>query len=109
VCDYDIAYKSAASQQKDLSMFVYGFDSFTVTAYFNLLVIALENGFRSFYKHVCPSNKEPYAFFNVYDDILKEPQLTRYFELMEILLGIRNAVAHQNYYLHEWQMCRLWW
>jgi hypothetical protein len=83
-------------QQKDLGLFVHGFDSFTVTAYFNLLFIALENGFRSFYKHVCISKKEPYAFFNVYDDILKELQLTRYFDLMEILRRIRNAVMHQN-------------
>jgi hypothetical protein len=53
-------------QQKDLSMFVHGFDSFTVTAYFNLLVIALENGFRSFYKHVCPSKNFDFRpFLNI--------------------------------------------
>jgi hypothetical protein len=84
----------------ELLEFVYGFDTFTVTAYFNLLFIALENGFRSFYKHVCPSKKEPNAFFNVYDDILKELQLTRYFKLMEILRRIRNAVMHQNGIYH---------
>jgi hypothetical protein len=83
-------------QQKHIDWFVGGFDSFTVTAYFSLLFIAIENGIRSFYKHVCPSKKEPHAIFNVYDDILKELELTRYFELMEILRLIRNAVMHQN-------------
>lgn len=66
-------------QQKHLGLFVHGFDSFTVTAYFNLLFIALENGFRSFYKHVCPSKKEPDHFFKVYDDILKELQYGKFY------------------------------
>jgi hypothetical protein len=35
--------------KNDMSLYVHGFDSFTITAYFNLLFIALENGFRSFY------------------------------------------------------------
>jgi hypothetical protein len=83
-------------QQKELGLFVHGFDSFTVTAYFNLLFIALENGFRSFYKHVCPSKNEPEKFFYVYDDILRELQLTRYYNLMQILRLIRNAMMHQN-------------
>ena len=51
-----------------------GFDSFTVTAYFNLLIIALENGFRTFYKIVCPSKREPMDSKTVYEDILKELQ-----------------------------------
>jgi hypothetical protein len=76
--------------------FIKGFDSFTVTSYFNLLFIALENGFRTFYKPVCPLKKKPIAFFNVYDDILKELQLTRYFKLMQILRMVRNAMMHQN-------------
>ena len=83
-------------EQKYLSMFVHGFDSFTVTAYFNLLFIALENGFSTFYKHVCPSKKDTGSILNIYDDILKELKLTRYFELMEILRHIRIAVMHQN-------------
>jgi hypothetical protein len=85
---------------KKMDAQIHGFDSFTVTAYFNLLFIALENGFRSFYKHVCPSKKEPNAFLNVYDDILEQLQLTRYFKLMEILRRIRNAVMHQNGIYH---------
>jgi hypothetical protein len=65
-------------------LFVGGFDSFTVTTYFNLLFIALEMVFvRS-------------ITFNVYDDILKELKLTRYFKLMEILRLVRNAMTHQN-------------
>jgi hypothetical protein len=83
-------------QQKHIDWFVGGFDSFTVMAYFSLLFITIENGFRSFYKHVCPSKNEPKSFFNVYDDILKELQLTRYLKLMRILRLIRNAVMHQN-------------
>lgn len=83
-------------RQEDMPTFVRGFDSFTVTAYFTLLFIALENGFRTFYKPVCPLKKEPKAFLNVYDDILKELQLTRYFKLMQILRIVRNAVMHQN-------------
>ena len=81
----DLISEIRRPQQEDIGWFVRGFDSFTVTAYFNLLFIALENGFRSFYKHVCPSKKEPNAFLNVYDDILEQLQLTRYFKLMEIL------------------------
>ena len=81
---------------KDMSMFVYGFDSFTITAYFNLLFIALENGFRSFYKSVFPLNKEPYAFNDVYTDILTDLQLTEYLNLMKILRLVRNAMMHQN-------------
>jgi hypothetical protein len=78
------------------NVFVKGFDSYTVTSYFNLLFIALENGFRTFYKPVCPLKKEPDAFFNVYDDILKELHLQRFFKLMEILRKVRNAMMHQN-------------
>jgi hypothetical protein len=53
--------------------YVKGFNSFTVTSYFNLMFIALENSFRTFYKLACPSKaKEPGAFFNVYDDLLKK-------------------------------------
>jgi hypothetical protein len=82
--------------QEDMDLFVRGFDSFTVTAYFNLLFIALENGFRSFYKPVLPYKKEPGYFKNVYTDILTELQLTRYLDLMEILRSVRNAMMHQN-------------
>src|SRR5437764_3679939 len=39
-------------------VFIKGFDSFSVTSYFNLLFIALENGFRTFYKPAC-SKKAP--------------------------------------------------
>jgi hypothetical protein len=82
--------------QKDMSTFVGGFDSFTITAYFNLLVIALENGFRTFYKPVFPSKLEPSNFINVYSDVLRELELARYLDLMEILRKIRNAMMHQN-------------
>jgi hypothetical protein len=81
--------------QADEDIFIKGFDSFTVTAYFNLLFIALENGFRTFYKTVCPTKREPGDIKTVYDDILKELQLNRYFDL-EILRKIRNALMHQN-------------
>ena len=77
-------------------VFIKGFDSFTVTSYFDLLFIALENGFRTFYTPVCPLKKKPHAFFNVYHDILNELQLTRYFMLMQILRMVRNAMMHQN-------------
>lgn len=83
-------------EQKDKRMFVGGFDSFTVMAYFNLLFIALENGFRTFYNVVCPTKKVPDDFKSIYDDILKELQLTRYFDLMQILRRGRNACMHQN-------------
>lgn len=79
--------------QKD--MFVGGFDSFTVTAYFNLLFIALENGFSTFYKIVCTTKGKPGDFRTVYDDILKELQLTRYYKL-KILRKGRNACMHTN-------------
>jgi hypothetical protein len=80
----------------DMDIFINGFDSFTVTAYFNLLFIALENGFSTFYKIVCPTKGKPGDFKTVYDDILKELQLDRYLDLMEILRKIRNALMHQN-------------
>jgi hypothetical protein len=35
-----------------LRIFVRGFDSFTITAYFTLLFIAIENSFRAFHKAV---------------------------------------------------------
>ena len=76
--------------------YVGGFDSFTITAYFNLLVIALENGFRSFYKPVFPSKNVPDNFYDVYKNILSDLQLTRYLNLMEILRLVRNALMHQN-------------
>lgn len=82
--------------QASEDIYIKGFDSFTVTAYFNLLFIALENGFRTFYKIVCPTRREPGDFKTVYDDILKELQLDRYLDLMEILRKIRNALMHQN-------------
>jgi hypothetical protein len=44
---------------KDMDIFIKGFDFFTVTAYFNLLIFALENGFRTFYKIVCPTKGKP--------------------------------------------------
>ncbi len=78
------------------NVFVKGFDSFTVTSYFNLLFIALENGFRTFYKPVCPLKKEPDAIFDIYNDILNELHLQRFFKLMEILRKVRNAMMHQN-------------
>jgi hypothetical protein len=81
---------------EDVDTFVKGFDSFTVTAYFNLLFIALENGFRTFYKVVCPTKKVPKDFKNIYDDILRELQLIRYFDLMQILRMGRNACMHTN-------------
>jgi hypothetical protein len=81
--------------QQDIDLYVRGFDSFTVTAYFNLLFIALENGFSSFYKPVF-QKKEPDSFKSVYSDILTELQLNRYIDLMEILRTVRNAVMHQN-------------
>jgi hypothetical protein len=43
----DLISEIRRPQQEDIGWFVRGFDSFTVTAYFNLLFIALENGFRS--------------------------------------------------------------
>ena len=78
------------------NVFIKGFDTFTVTSYFSLLFIALENGLRTFYRPVCPLKDKPRTFFNVYDDILKELNLKRYFKLMQILRKIRNAVMHQN-------------
>jgi hypothetical protein len=83
---------------QDMDIFVKGFDSFTVTAYFNLLFIALENGFRTFYKIVCPTKGEPGRrdFNTIYEDILKELQLDRYLDLMKILRKVRNALTHQN-------------
>ncbi|HXP51489.1 MAG TPA: hypothetical protein VN922_16150 [Bacteroidia bacterium] len=48
------------------------------------------------YKIVCPTKSEPRDFKTVYDDILKELQLDRYLDLMEILRKIRNALMHQN-------------
>jgi hypothetical protein len=77
-------------------MFVGGFDYFIVTAYFNLLFIALENGFRTFYKIVCPTKGKPRNFITVYDGILKELQHSRYYNLMEILRKDRNACLHTN-------------
>jgi hypothetical protein len=68
-------------QQKDMSLFVHGFDSFTLTAYFNLLFIALENGFRVFYKPVFSSKNVPDAFYDVYKNILLDLQLSRYLDL----------------------------
>jgi hypothetical protein len=111
--------------QANEDIFIRGFDSFTVTAYFNLLFIALENGFRTFYKIVCPTKHQPHDFNTVYNDILKELQLGRYLDLMYILRKIRNALMHQNGihdggydqitsknnndYLYERKTCRLWW
>src|SRR5688572_16805278 len=71
-----------------MSLFVHGFDSFTTTAYFTLLFIALENGFRSFYR--------PGVFNDVYTNILSDLNLTRYLKLMKILRLVRNALMHQN-------------
>ena len=82
--------------QANEDIFIKGFDSFTLTAYFNLLFIALENGFRKFYNIVCPTKHEPDDFNTVYNDILKELQLGRYLDLMDILRKIRNALMHQN-------------
>lgn len=62
--------------QEDMPLYVHGFDSFTITAYFNLLFIALENGFRSFYKPVFPSKNLPDAFYDVYKNILSDLRLT---------------------------------
>jgi hypothetical protein len=81
--------------QANEDIFIKGFDSFTVTAYFNLLFIALENGFRTFYKRF-PTKHEPDDFKTVYKDILEELQLGRYLDLMDILRKIRNALMHQN-------------
>lgn len=82
--------------QEDMPLYVHGFDSFTITAYFNLLFIALENGFRSFYKPVFPSKNVPDAFYDVYKNILSDLRLTRYLDLMNILRLVRNAMMHQN-------------
>jgi hypothetical protein len=82
--------------QEDMPTFVYGFDSFTLTAYFNLLFIALENGLRSFYKPVFPTKNVPDNFYDVYKNILSDLQLTRYLNLMDILRLVRNAMMHQN-------------
>jgi hypothetical protein len=82
--------------QTNEDIFIKGFDSVTVTAYFNLLFIALENGFRTFYKIVCPTKPEPHDFNSVYNDILRELQLDRYLDLLDILRKIRNALMHQN-------------
>lgn len=82
--------------QADEDTFIKGFDSFTVTAYFNLLIVALENGFRTFYKIVCPTKREPEDFKTVYEDILKELQLDRYLDLMKTIRKVRNALMHQN-------------
>jgi hypothetical protein len=79
-----------------MDIFIKGFDSFTVTAYFNLLFIALENAFRTFYKIVCPTKQEPHDFKTAYTDILKALQLDRYLDLMDILRRVRNALMHQN-------------
>jgi hypothetical protein len=82
--------------QANEDIFIKGFDSFTVTAYFNLIFIALENGFRTFYKIVCPTKHEPDDFKTAYKDILEELTLDRYLDLMEILRKVRNALMHQN-------------
>jgi hypothetical protein len=42
-----------------LPVFVKGFDSFTITAYFNLSFIAIENSFRAFHKAIRPSKDVP--------------------------------------------------
>jgi hypothetical protein len=83
------------------SMFIKGFDSFTITAYFSLLFNALENGFRSFYKALFPSKTIPGFFLCVYKDILTELVadeiiLTEYLQLIKILRLIRNAEIHNN-------------
>jgi hypothetical protein len=72
------------------NMFVKGFDSFTITAYFSLLFNALENGFRSFYKAIFPSKEIPGFFFYVYKEILSEliadqTIITESLKLMKIL------------------------
>jgi hypothetical protein len=77
---------------EDLPTFIHGFDSFTVTAYFNLLFIAIESAFPTFYK----ANNVPHAFFDVYKNLLSKLNLARYLDLMNILRLIRNALMHTN-------------
>lgn len=83
-------------EDDDYKLFLRGFDSFTVTAYFNLLFIALENGFRTFYKPVCQSIDIPDNITKVYCGILNDLKLGRYIRLMVLLTDIRNALMHQN-------------
>src|SRR5438067_1164639 len=84
-----------------MPIFVKGFDSFTITACFSILFIALENGFRSFYKPAFPLKTEPSEFKDIYSNVLKElivdqDILIEYLDLMKILRLVRNAVMHHN-------------
>lgn len=95
------------------NMFIKGFDSFTITAYFSLLFNALENGFRSFYKAIFPSKTIPDFFFYVYKDILtqlvtEQILLTEYLKLMKILRLVRNAETHNNG-IHVNDDCEVTW
>ena len=87
-----------------LSGFLDGFNTFVLCAYLSLLSGAIESVFRAFHKALFPSDKIPFKFECVCENLLSDTGLgiPNYLRLMHLLKNLRNALAHNNgYHTHN--------
>ena len=88
----NLVSKQMTEEQR--SIFIHAFDTFVDSSYITKLFVSVESTFRSFYSSTI-SNKIPFNFHKVYEDLLRKFNLDNYIELLRLASYIRNSF-HNN-------------